>query len=130
MTPESKPPGRLRRIAVRVVLAIIIVPALLTLLFAVVPIPITPLMMIRATEGLGIKKNWVALRDIAIELPHSVIVAEDATFCTHYGFEPEALQKAWDNNERGGRLRGGRSERLQCRHARCRRCNCLNARMP
>jgi monofunctional biosynthetic peptidoglycan transglycosylase len=113
MTPESKLAPRWRRLILRGALVIIISPALLTLLYALVPIPITPLMLIRAADGLTMEKEWVPLSNISLDLQRSVIVAEDTTFCTHHGFEPDALQKAWDNNERGGRLRGGSTITMQ-----------------
>jgi monofunctional biosynthetic peptidoglycan transglycosylase len=40
-------------------------------------------------------------------LIRSVIAAEDAGFCTHRGFELEAIQAAWEHNETSDRLRGG-----------------------
>ena len=113
MTPESKLAPRWRRLILRGALVIIISPALLTLLYALLPIPITPLMLIRAADGLTMEKEWVPLSNISLDLQRSVIVAEDTTFCTHHGFEPDALQKAWDNNERGGRLRGGSTITMQ-----------------
>ena len=92
---------------------ILILPALAILVLTVAPVPITPLMLIRSWEGMAITKNWVPLDKIAATLRHSVLVAEDATFCSHFGFEPEALEKAWDNNQRGGRLRGGSTITMQ-----------------
>jgi monofunctional biosynthetic peptidoglycan transglycosylase len=92
---------------------IILAPAALTLVFAFLPVPVTPLMLIRAAEGETITKDWTTLDEIAPSLQRSIIVAEDATFCTHSGFEPEALEKAWDSYQRGGRLRGGSTITMQ-----------------
>lgn len=36
-----------------------------------------------------------------------MIAAEDAKFCEHRGFDFEALQKAYENNESGRKIRGG-----------------------
>ncbi len=36
----------------------------------------------------------------------AVIAAEDGKFCSHYGFDLEAIDKAFDRNAAGGRLRG------------------------
>jgi monofunctional biosynthetic peptidoglycan transglycosylase len=41
--------------------------------------------------------------------PHivrAVIAAEDANFCTHHGFDVEAIQDAMESNQRGGNVRG------------------------
>lgn len=88
-------------------------PVVMTLIFAILPVPVTPLMIIRLAEGMPITKDWVAIDKISADVVRSVIVAEDATFCTNYGFEPDALEKAWDNNQRGGRLRGGSTITMQ-----------------
>ena len=37
----------------------------------------------------------------------AVIAGEDGKFCTHHGFDTEAIEKAWERNQRGGRIRGG-----------------------
>jgi len=109
----ANPNRRWGRILGRTFAAILLVPALLCVLFIVVPVPITPLMIIRSFEGKPITKDWVSLDDITIDLQRSVIAAEDMTFCQHLGFEPEALQKAWESYERGGTLRGGSTISMQ-----------------
>ncbi len=95
------------------VAGILILPMVIALAYTIVPVPMTPLMLIRSWEGMAITKSWAPLNQIAPVLQRSVLVAEDATFCSHFGFEPEALEKAWDNNQRGGRLRGGSTITMQ-----------------
>jgi monofunctional biosynthetic peptidoglycan transglycosylase len=112
MTTQPKPKPRWRRI-VAAAIAVLALPAALVLLFAVVPVPATPLMLIRTLEGRGLRKDWVALERMAPALARSVIAAEDATFCAHFGFEREALEKAWASYQRGGRLRGGSTISMQ-----------------
>ncbi len=113
MTSELTKPIRWRRLALRLIAAIILLPGVLTLLFAVAPVPITPLMILRAIDGAPIDKQWVPLEKIALHLQRSVIAAEDATFCSHHGFEFEAMKKAWDGYQRGERLRGGSTITMQ-----------------
>jgi monofunctional glycosyltransferase len=113
MGADSRPRRRWLRVLLRIVAAIALLPAITTLIFAVVPIPLTPLMVIRAIDGVPVTKSWVAIDAMAVALQRSVIVAEDATFCVHHGFETEALQKAWDSYQRGGRLRGGSTITMQ-----------------
>jgi monofunctional biosynthetic peptidoglycan transglycosylase len=36
----------------------------------------------------------------------AVIASEDSKFCSHYGFDLEAIDKALDRNATGGTLRG------------------------
>jgi monofunctional biosynthetic peptidoglycan transglycosylase len=113
MTPSASLPTYWRRIALRTLLAILALPAIITVIFAFVPLPITPLMVIRFSDGMGLDKDWVALEKISPNLGRSVLAAEDATFCEHFGFEPDALRKAWRSYQRGGRLRGGSTISMQ-----------------
>ncbi|MGQ5700921.1 monofunctional biosynthetic peptidoglycan transglycosylase [Sandaracinobacteroides sp. A072] len=69
--------------------------------------PLTYLMARDALRGESVKRQWVDLDDIARHLPRAVIAAEDARFCSHHGFDMEAIEKAMERNREGGRLRGG-----------------------
>lgn len=77
--------------------------------------PMTPLMVIRvvqqATGGqtIKLKKSWVSLSKISLNLPLAVVASEDNLFLEHSGFDMEAIEKAMDYNERkrGKRVRGG-----------------------
>ena len=85
-------------------------PALLCLLYAVVPVPLTPLMVIRAGDGATMERRWTAIDDISPRLIAAVIAAEDTNFCRHHGFDLPALSEAWRRyarSGRSGRLRGG-----------------------
>lgn len=105
---------RLRRAAWIALGVILLAPALLVLVYAIIPVPVTPLMLIRAAGGAPIRREWMALERIAPDLPRAVIAAEDMTFCSHFGFEPEAIEQAWENNQRGGRtVRGGSTISMQ-----------------
>jgi monofunctional biosynthetic peptidoglycan transglycosylase len=83
------------------------------LVFKFVPIPYTPLMASRAIDNMTAEKelefshDWRPLSEISPNLQRAVIASEDATFMTHYGFDFEAMQKAFKNNKEGRRLRGG-----------------------
>ena len=79
----------------------------LTALYRVVPPPVTPLMVIRLFDGNWISKDWVSYDDISPNLARAVIAAEDSGFCTHWGFDFEAIQKALQHNEKSRRIRGG-----------------------
>ena len=62
-------------------------PIVMTLVYAVVPPPVSNLMLLRALTGNGIDKQWVALEDISPWLPRAVISSEDARFCGHGGVD-------------------------------------------
>ncbi|MBN8552087.1 MAG: monofunctional biosynthetic peptidoglycan transglycosylase [Caulobacterales bacterium] len=74
---------------------------------AVVPPPITLLMVTRLFEGEGLHVRWRSLGRISPDLVDAVIAAEDARFCEHNGFDFEAIQDAMESNAEGGRIRGG-----------------------
>lgn len=83
------------------------------LLFKFVPVPFTPLMGIRALEHNAAGKdmvcshNWVPIDEISLNLQKAVIASEDGRFLEHWGFDFKAMEKAYKNNAKGKRLKGG-----------------------
>lgn len=77
------------------------------LIVAVLPPAPTLLMLRQAVRGEGLDYQWRGLNDISPNLVNAAIAAEDARFCSHRGFDMEAIQKALDHNAEGGRIRGG-----------------------
>ena len=98
---------RLGRLLGLILLALIAVPVVGVALFAVVPPTPTILMLQQAAGGRGLDYRWRGLNDISPNLVDAAIAAEDARFCSHHGFDMEAIQKALDHNAEGGRIRGG-----------------------
>lgn len=68
--------------------------------------PSTMLMMQRASEGQTIRHYPIPINRMSPHIVRAVIAAEDANFCTHDGFDVEAIQDAMESNARGGRTRG------------------------
>lgn len=97
----------LRNIALALFIVLVAGPVVAVILFRFVPPPLTPLMVIRAVEGKGLDHRWRPIDEVAPVLPRALIAAEDARFCQHHGFDFEALQKAYENNEAGKKIRGG-----------------------
>jgi monofunctional biosynthetic peptidoglycan transglycosylase len=83
------------------------------IIFKWVPIPFTPLMITRIIEfkldgDVAIySHNWVPLEEISPNLQKAVIASEDGNFLKHSGFDFEAMQKAFKNNSKGKKLKGG-----------------------
>ncbi len=102
-----KRPGLLAKLFTLALLIGVGLPLLVVLIYRVVPVPLTPLMVSRAIEGRGIDHRWKPLYQISPNLVRSVVAAEDAHFCEHMGFDIAAMQKAFANNQKGGRVRGG-----------------------
>ena len=105
--------GKLKRFLVKVMLWFFGISIFLVVLFKFVPVPFTPLMIIRIIENKTSGKeiyfghDWVPIEHISNNLQKAVIASEDGTFLTHHGFDFNALQKAYVNNERGRRIKGG-----------------------
>lgn len=106
---EAPPPAPRRR--GRVLLVGLLVLALLpvggVLTHALVPPPVTLLMLTEAARGRGLDYRWRPLSRISPALVEAVIAAEDARFCSHQGFDFEAIERAMRANADGRRLRGG-----------------------
>ena len=103
---SSTPPKR-RLGCFAVLIALALAPLVGVLVHAVVPPPITLLMVTRLFEGEGLHVRWRSLNRISPDLVDAVIAAEDARFCEHNGFDFEAIQDAMEDNADGGRVRGG-----------------------
>jgi monofunctional biosynthetic peptidoglycan transglycosylase len=68
--------------------------------------PSNVLMMQRAAEGEAIRHYPVPLNRMSPHIVRAVVAAEDANFCSHDGFDIEAIQDAMQANARGARTRG------------------------
>jgi monofunctional glycosyltransferase len=50
----------------------------------------------------GIERDWVSWDEIAPEMGRSVVAAEDANFCLHWGFDMAAIREAIDSGANRG----------------------------
>jgi monofunctional biosynthetic peptidoglycan transglycosylase len=66
----------------------------LILLYAVVPPPITPYMLGERVRQGPLERDWVGGDQIAPVMFRSVVAAEDANFCLHWGFDMAAIRQA------------------------------------
>ena len=76
----------------------------LTVLYKWVPVPVTLTMIM---DPNGFEKDWTPLSRIDRNMVAAAIAGEDAKFCSHSGFDAEAIEKAMERNARSNRLRGG-----------------------
>ncbi|MDB2463031.1 monofunctional biosynthetic peptidoglycan transglycosylase [Algibacter sp.] len=96
----------------RVMLWLFIVSVVITIIYKWLPVPFTPLMVIRSIEQFQEKKeiiwkhNWVSIDKISKNLQLAVICSEDQNFLNHSGFDIEAIEKAIENNKKGKQIRG------------------------
>ena len=104
MTKAAKRPFSFFRFLFKLILYFILGSIALVLLYQVVPPP-TTLTMLFDTNGA--KRDWTSLSDISPNMVRAVIAAEDGKFCSHDGFDREAIEQAMKRNAAGKRLRGG-----------------------
>lgn len=83
------------------------------IVFKWVPVPFTPLMITRTIEqkidGKEVvwQHDWTPIEEISPNLQKAVISSEDGLFLQHNGFDFGAMQKAFKNNFKGKRIKGG-----------------------
>ncbi len=95
---------RIFRLFAKLALGFIGLSLALVLLYKFVPPPVTATMLM---DENGITKDWESLSNINRNLVTAVIAAEDGKFCSHDGFDREAIENAIQRNQQGGRIRGG-----------------------
>jgi len=84
----------------------VILPVAAIGLFRFVPTPMTPLMLGTYLSDGPIAHRWVPLQAISPNLVRAVIASEDGKFCSHYGFDLQAIDHALASNASGGTMRG------------------------
>ena len=102
--------NRFAKILTTLLLSFFLSTLLIVLLFRFVPVPFTPLMLLRHIEAhqqgrhLQIQHHWTPLEDISPDLIAAVIDHEDAKFYDHRGFDWDAISYAYKQNQRYGRI--------------------------
>src|SRR6478672_9319561 len=99
-----------RRIAgwiVKLIVAFLIISALWVFAYRFVNPPITITMIGDIFAGRGATKEWMPISQMDRDMVRAAIAAEDGKFCTHHGFDFEAIEDAMKRNASGGRIRGG-----------------------
>ncbi len=75
---------------------------LLVVLFAVVAPPTTPYIFSEGMRLGDVKRTWIPIEDVTPSLPRSIVAAEDANFCLHWGFDMAAIRAAIDDGASRG----------------------------
>ena len=89
--------ARLRRWAVRSVLAVVAFVVALVLLYSVVNPPVTHTIWSEWRRLGKVERDWVPMDQISPVMARSVVAAEDANFCLHWGFDVEAIRDALED---------------------------------
>lgn len=75
--------------------------------------PVTWLMLQRGVErmadgkGWKLEKEWRSFDELSDNLKLAAVAGEDARFLQHWGFDTQAIQKAYQKNKAGAPMRGG-----------------------
>jgi|SRR4051794_7638399 monofunctional biosynthetic peptidoglycan transglycosylase len=92
---------------VKLIVAFFLISILWVLAYRFINPPITITMMGDIVAGRGATRDWMPVDQIDRDMVRAAIAAEDSTFCSHHGFNFEALEDAMKRNASGGRIRGG-----------------------
>lgn len=101
-TPPEPWQSRAKRWALRGLGGIAGLFGVLILAFSFLPPPINLYQASEAWRLGGISKDWVSWDEIAPAMGRSVVAAEDANFCNHWGFDVEAIKDAVDAGSNRG----------------------------
>ena len=97
---------RVLRIVAIVLLVVLLLPYLITPLYAVVD-PVSTSMLWRRLTGARVERQYVPIARISPSLSLAVIVAEDGRFCSHHGVDLAELREAFAEADDMDEMRGG-----------------------
>ena len=92
------------KLVAKVAVGFVVLSLALVLVFRFVPVFYTATMLMDPNP---VTRNWEPLSSIDRNMVSAVIAAEDGKFCSHDGFDREAIEQAIQRNMEGGRIRGG-----------------------
>ena len=87
----------------RIIFILVAWPLVMTLVYAIVPVPISNVMILRLITGNGLHKQWMRLDAMSPELPRAVIASEDQRFCLHHGIDWVEFEDAMDSGDEAPR---------------------------
>jgi monofunctional glycosyltransferase len=106
--PRRSLPLRILAWLLRGLLIFLVVSILWVLLYRFVDPPVTFTQAADALWGNGAGRIWTPIERIDRDMVRAAIAGEDGRFCSHYGFDRQAMEAAMRRNAAGGRvLRGG-----------------------
>lgn len=111
--PKSPVFRKITAVITRLFLWFLMASVLWVLVYRFVNPPITFLMIQRnierSNEGKPSKmeKEWVDFEDISDNMKRAAVSAEDQLFLKHVGFDLKAIEKAFETNKTGKKIKGG-----------------------
>src|SRR6185369_15614851 len=92
---------------IKLIIIFLIGSVLWVLAYRFVNPPITFTMLGDVFAGRGATRDWMPISEIDRDMVRAAIAAEDSKFCSHHGFDYQAIENAMQRNASGGRIRGG-----------------------
>ncbi len=105
--------GIIKRIIKWFVILFVASTLFVVLVYRFVPVPVTPLMVIRLCEQvvkgetIRLHHHWVPLEKMSRYMPVAVMASEDQRFLDHHGFDFKEINNAIGDRLEGKRRRGG-----------------------
>ena len=103
----SSLPRRIFGWIVKLILIFVLGSLLWVLAYRFINPPVTATMLGDLISGRGATREWMPISRIDRDMVRAAIAGEDSKFCTHNGFDFEAIEEAMQRNASGGRIRGG-----------------------
>jgi monofunctional biosynthetic peptidoglycan transglycosylase len=101
-------PGRIAGWLITTVFAFILLSLLWVMSYRFANPPFTFTMAGDRLSGRHVTRDWMSLDRIDRDMVRAAIAAEDSKFCSHWGFDQDAIAAAMRRNARGGSvIRGG-----------------------
>ena len=100
--------------AVKIALALLILPYLLIVLYSLPLVrPVSTLMLWDLVTFQGYDRRWVSIEDISPNLIRAVMMSEDGQFCSHHGIDIRELQAVVTSAVDGSPSRGASTIPMQ-----------------
>jgi len=93
---RQSPLARLMQLAARFGLGLVAALLALVVLYSMINPPITWTIWSESRRLGGVDRQWTPIEEIAPVMARSVVAAEDANFCRHWGFDMAAIRQALD----------------------------------
>ena len=100
-------PRRIIGWIVKLVVAFFLISILWVFAYRFINPPVTATMLGDILAGRGATRDWMSIETMDRDMVRAAIAAEDSKFCSHNGFDFEAIEDAMKRNASGGRIRGG-----------------------
>jgi monofunctional biosynthetic peptidoglycan transglycosylase len=104
--------GRIVSISIKAAIVLVMIPLVLVPVYAFVP-PVSNVMLWRLLTGSPVVREWRPIEEISPNLVRAVIEAEDARYCQHRGVDWVEMERAIEDADEIGEVRGASTIPMQ-----------------